>query len=496
MTTQQTRKLVQLEQRVENLEENVEGVEPPKSREMQKIEELEDKINKLVKASLGGATGNVEVSEEMQDSPGHEVVDIVREEKLLDPEELDAETENTEVDVDPEVNHDLFPVDHDNSSIKEKKEALVNALKHLEEPSKISDIVNEAYNQDNITHTDSAYTGAYQILREKAEEVEETNTGSGTPNLYKIKQQPEQDVSEQEEDTFTEEDKLKMIKEDLDSLQKKVLNNLSETLERPATEIAKTSEELDAEAIRNSYTKLKGEDLIETTLGSGAKLTDKGAKVTEVETPEKLEFTEEDIIDADKYDTDERMQKIIQELEESYKPLSTKELTKRVYRLPEDKMDTRNNKHYSRVQPAINKLQDENLIQVSRKRRGKGRGTYWELTPEAMEKTETTVSEEFSYEQAKNNANVSDSDMTIVETVFDTLINEEEIEEINYFDFEERYAGNTTPIRMFQKLFSNPELLEGVRRQVCPEKDFHWTKTDSGEFDAGEKNWMLKVSDK
>lgn len=509
MTTHNTQRISELEQRVRKIEEEVDEVEPPKSPEMQKIERLEEKIDKVIQASMAGATGQEpthkqdkdeedepRVSEEYQGMPGHEIVDKVREENLLDPEDIETsrDTDNIEVDVGEDLS-----INHEEATRDEKRQAVYKATKHIGEPATVREIATTAFNVSDVEAKDSEYTSTYNVLREAPDSIQKLQGGTGGRNKYEYigpqTTETKDEENREEEEGMTEEEEARMIKEDLKDNERKVVNNLSNSLRRPSKEVAKTSEELNPNKVRAAYKKLKEHDLITTTVGSGAKLTPLGQTVKEVET-EDNNYTEEDIIDADKYSMKERNKKILEHVENFYKPPTAKELAQKIYRLPDSHLDKKNCKHYTRVLTSINQLKNKGLLQKSRERPTNGRSEAWELTDEAIHDAgDGKVSHQFDYEEAKNDANVSDSDMEIVEQTFSKLINERGEEKIGYFDFEGRYSGNTTPIRMFQKLFSNPDLLEGVRREVCPDKEFSWTKRESGKYDAGEKNWLLKVSE-
>jgi len=92
----------------------------------------------------------------------------------------------------------------------------------------------------------------------------------------------------------------------------------------------------------------------------------------------------------------------------------------------------------------------------------------------------------------KRDAGVSDKDVAIVTLAFEKMVERKGMDEIDYYDFEKHFTGDEKELRMFQKLFENPNLLEGVRKEVSPGKDWSWKKRSGGNS-LGAKSWVIKI---
>ena len=102
------------------------------------------------------------------------------------------------------------------------------------------------------------------------------------------------------------------------------------------------------------------------------------------------------------------------------------------------------------------------------------------------------------YQLAKNREGLTSHDMELVFNGFrkaleDTEEYPEDEREISYHLFEQHYEGEKKPLKMLQKLFTNPVLLNKVNQEVAPEKEFKWVKKAGKEYSTGVQSWVVKV---
>lgn len=435
-----------LAQRIRRLEEEVEGVEPPKSKEMQKIEELEEKIDKLLFKD--------NVKEEYQDMAGHEVVDKVREENTLDTEES-------------------------REDIEDKMEEALLEEGELKEPEEIGNEELSA-KEGRCKHCGEVFDNRGLSQHEPKCDEKHSDT--------KVEGQKQE---------YTDEDKAQIIREDLTPFGREVLDRMSRTNYKSSKLIARAFEDKEQGQVADRNKKLKKLGLVESITGKGSKLTEKGAKVKEAEV-NLPDYSEEEKLPLDEYSVSERKKRIVEEIEDSYKPLTRHELVRRIYKIPRDTEIETNDSYYNRIEGALNKLRTEEMVQKSRLR-DRISSTAWELSDKAFEEAssnetkEVSVSESMEWEEVKRKAGVNDSDIDVVKLAFDKMINRKGMETVSYHDFEQHYEGEESPLRMFQKLFQSPNLLDGVRERVLDGEDLKWSKKGEGTHGTGAKNWVIKV---
>lgn len=429
--------VAELASRVRKLEEEVDGVEPPKTEEMQKIEELEEKIDKLLDS---GSTEEASFQEET----APEGINV--EEEALH-EELEKVFKKKQIE------------DFKNKKIEEKpdEQELPEAKGRCQHCGEIFD------NRGLASHEPSC-------------------------NQKEVK---EKTVSEESAPEF---DTAKMIKEDLKEKEREILDRLSQTNYKSSKYLSRGFEDISRAQVKEVMRIFKELDLIKGKRGKGSKLKDLGKEVQEAEI-NLPEFSEEEKLDSDEYSVEEREQKVIEELENAYKPLTRSELARRIYKVPREEDIGSHNTYYGRVDAAIKGLKKDNLIQRSRERE-RFQTADFELTDEAKKQSRESnesVSESLEWEQVKKNAGVNDKDLDVVKLAFDKLVNQEKKQRITYHEFEQKYSGEESALRMFQKLFNNPKLIEGVRDRVCEDVDLKWKKLGEGKFGTGVKNWVILV---
>lgn len=243
---------------------------------------------------------------------------------------------------------------------------------------------------------------------------------------------------------------------------------------------------------------------------------------------EDIEQLKEDLEDLDseeqlepnEFTVEERMVKIVELLEQYEPPLTMKEMARLIYNIPLEEEVVYSTPYYNRMLPAQQKLKHQGRIEEADPRTRNGidnLAKVWKLkepeenkeeeseeaeeeTSQKEEKEQQDVeleqdkqSEELDFERIKREAGVSDSDVQITANVLDKIINQNGKDYVSYHLFEKHYSGEERPLRMFQKLFQNSELLLKLRDKVAPGREFKWVKKQRGNYDTGVKNWVIKV---
>lgn len=208
------------------------------------------------------------------------------------------------------------------------------------------------------------------------------------------------------------------------------------------------------------------------------------------------DFEEQQKLEPSKYGVSKRKVEMVKLLEEKGVPLTNEEMARFIYNIPEDVEVRSGGKYYNRMIQAIAELKREDVIREGDRENLTGRIKAWELNPERdtmklANGTEST-SKELDFEQVKNDANVSDSDMDIVKQAFDQILNERGKDKIDFHLFEQHYQGETTPMRMYQKLFGNPKLLNYISEQVLEGRELSWSKKE-GNKGSGVKTWEVEI---
>lgn len=225
--------------------------------------------------------------------------------------------------------------------------------------------------------------------------------------------------------------------------------------------------------IRNAYADLKKREDVKIVRGLGAR---------------KLKEGEHDPGTGRATGTGKRLEKVKEILKESERPLTNKEIGQELYDMETVESSST---AYNKVFTATTKLKDAGeIVDRSHKRIGiDGKSKAWEVVEGESEEEQE---ENRQFEEAKNNARVSDRDADIASLAMEKLFNRKEKETVSYHDFEQHYQGDfTSPLRMFQKLFENPELMKGIMKQAGVEKDYTWNK--KSDYSQGIKNWRIEL---
>jgi len=95
-------------------------------------------------------------------------------------------------------------------------------------------------------------------------------------------------------------------------------------------------------------------------------------------------------------------------------------------------------------------------------------------------------------EELLADTNITDRDFQIATLAFEKIINREDNDFVSYHLFEQNFEGdNIKPMRFFQKMFSNPEMVQHLLDSIGEERDWTWSKKQ--DFKDGMKNWVIKL---
>lgn len=440
----------ELAERIRNLEEEVEGVEPPKSREEKRIDELEEKIDRLLMADQAGSW-----SEEDEDIELFENTDT--QEETEDEERYACEYCGETFDSKSGKNGHEY---HSHES--QEQEARTATCKHCG------------------GEFDNRGIGRHE------KHCEGKSTDAETEQISQ---------EEQEGKTIPE-----IMREDLSKEQRKVLDRYSTTNYKASSMMAKGFENLDQKNIQAINKVLSDKGLTEGKRGKGVRLNNLGKQVQEADEI-KMDFPAHKTLSPGHYELEERKRKVAEILEQSQMPLTRHEIGRKLYKLSENEDIETADGRYTRVESVIGDLHEDGLVRQNNDARDT-MGTPYELVDDSQDSSdddesekirEHSVSEQLEWEDVKKNAGVRDQDIDVVKLVFDKLVNQQEREQISYHDFEQHYSGEEKPLRMFQKLFNTPKLLEGVRTRICDDKDFKWKKHGNGKHSTGAENWVIHI---
>lgn len=131
---------------------------------------------------------------------------------------------------------------------------------------------------------------------------------------------------------------------------------------------------------------------------------------------------------------------------------------------------------------------------------------YQEEEEESVEESEndsSTVSDDESFqgedelekgelEELLASTSITDRDFQIATLAFEKIINRQEKDFVSYHLFEQNFEGdNIKPMRFFQKMFSNPEMVQHLMDGIGEERDWTWSKKQ--DFKDGMKNWVIEL---
>jgi hypothetical protein len=106
--------------------------------------------------------------------------------------------------------------------------------------------------------------------------------------------------------------------------------------------------------------------------------------------------------------------------------------------------------------------------------------------------SESSQSNEMSKEKLLDKVNISDKDYDVAVLAFEKIINRKDNDFVSFHLFEQHFQGdNIRPMRFYQKMFSNPELVQKLLDSVGVENDWAWTKKQ--DFKDGMKNWVIEL---
>lgn len=95
-------------------------------------------------------------------------------------------------------------------------------------------------------------------------------------------------------------------------------------------------------------------------------------------------------------------------------------------------------------------------------------------------------------EELLADTNITDRDFQIATLAFEKIINRQGNDFVSYHLFEQNFEGdNIKPMRFFQKMFSNPEMVQHLLDSIGEGRDWNWTKKQ--DFKDGMKNWVIEL---
>jgi len=482
----------QLLKRIQRLENEV-GLEPPKTKQEKKIQEIEEKIDKLLKleSTESESITETEDEEQGQDMPGHKEVQEVREEK--------TETQQTS-----EQKIEL-PINYRDSDIEEREQAIITAIIENEKPLSYKEIAKEAFGEENVSTKKASYKKISEFVNKKPEiEVDKSQTIN---QVYLDTVDLSEDELENVDRDFEKKEcphcgekfdsrgirthKLSCKNEDqhdLSNLQKRLLNKLNQRNFKGSHMLAAGLENHERSQIQPRLTEMGKKGLLESKRGYGYRLTDEGKKVQE-----NIEISfDEETSSSKEYDLPERIEKAKEIWNDEEKPLTRSELAARLYDVEAENVKS-GDSIYNKTESVIGKLRKrDEIVKVENNDPDSVSYILKDLHSEQEESSKSDEVMEMDWEEVKREAGVSDKDIAIVTLSFEKMVNRKGMDEIDYYDFEKHYTGEEKELRMFQKLFENPNLLEGIRNEVSPDKDWTWKKR-TGQKSFGAKSWVINI---
>lgn len=272
--------------------------------------------------------------------------------------------------------------------------------------------------------------------------------------------------------------------------------------------------DISSNAVKDRFRTLPERGVVETRKGSGFRLTEKGKKIKDqllentdledkISLKEKQEESSSDTEDYelpdgkglhyDFYNYEERKKAVKQVMQEAKEPLTFAEIARKVFNL-EDNIDIDSTKkYYHRVQSVVRKFQQNDEVTA---RAATLKNNTLDGSTKAYKlvegETEDDKEEQLSFEKAKSKAKVTDVDAKVASLAIDKIVNRRGHNYVTYHRFEQQYnSENVKPIRMFQKMFENPDLLKGIMELAGVDRDYSWSKQN--EYGEGTRNWRIEI---
>ena len=207
----------------------------------------------------------------------------------------------------------------------------------------------------------------------------------------------------------------------------------------------------------------------------------------------------EKIEDPQHWTVGERKKLTAQILEAADKPLTRQEIAKRMYNL--DEQPKFGEPHYNAISNFIKQMDDEGTISAV-ERLGVSGKAY------ALSGSELDVGQlegEPDRKKIDENVEVQDGTRLLDRKVDDVegrrefnsykntlakLIHKEGEEKIDYYKFSRNWGGEQKTMDGFRVLFESPSILNSLRREVCPDMSFKWSKESGGNSPS---TWVLEV---
>jgi len=476
--------VAELASRIRNLEEEVDGVEPPKSKEMQKIEELEEKINKLL------------------------MLDSMEADSLEDDEEKRVDSENKQPE-EPEQDLEIFTqnetYDYNELDQTEVKEAIIETVQESEQPLTYFEIARKAFGEE-VDARDKIYKSVSKFVNSDNTKLEKVgkdgrqhkvgyNTEIDDDTGYNKEECPHcgglfdsRGINKHKENCEAKTEQQEEEEDSLNNTQKRLLNKLNQRNFKGSKMLAAGLENHERLEIQQLLKEMKDQNLLEAKRGYGHRLTEKGKKKQEnIEIkPEQLRYAKPN------ENIQERTERAKEIWKDQKQGLTRRELASKLYGVDESDIEN-SGEYYVRADSVVKKLRKENeLREVQTGDQRTKSYILKDVDVEEQENSEEDSNVSMDWEEVKRDAGVSDKDVAIVTLAFEKMVERKGMDEIDYYDFEKHFTGDEKELRMFQKLFENPNLLEGVRKEVSPGKDWSWKKRSGGNS-LGAKSWVIKI---
>lgn len=187
-------------------------------------------------------------------------------------------------------------------------------------------------------------------------------------------------------------------------------------------------------------------------------------------------------------------------LRNAEKPLTRYEIAERLYNL--DETPTFGDKHSNAVTSYIKKMEDEAVINEAERMDTDSKayalaGSSNDVgTLEAKEPEKKNIDEDVPVSDATKQIEKRREDIDArrefnsLKNTFTKLVHQEGKEEISFYDFSGNYGGEQQTLEAFRLLFSSPNILNGIRKEVCPDKSLKWKAKGEGKNPS---NWVLEV---
>jgi len=213
----------------------------------------------------------------------------------------------------------------------------------------------------------------------------------------------------------------------------------------------------------------------------------------------KFERDEENVA-ADTYSIPERKILTKRILRDADKPLTRNEISQRIFNL--DRKPQSGETHYNVISSYIKEMEDAGAITEAERMDTGGKAYALSGSSNDVGTLKDQVGEkEFDEEVKESEATyrlteILDKDKSArrefnsLKNTFTKIIHQEDQDEVTYYDFSGNYGGEQQAMDAWRNLFSSPTILNGVRKEVCPERSLKWERKGDKNTPS---NWVLKL---